>query len=164
MRISMGSKNQFEPGSWLEAIQEVVVGTLTGGIRAIYVVSSWIYVNILRPLAKAVGIHLPEGKREKTPGGKLKVAAVGFGRTGTVRWLTKSSGFISWPRCGFPDVLLLSSLCNRVTLCKSVWCHINTGRTSVFDVSRFSHDHCVPNPSLLFTHCISTPLLLRWRS
>ena len=92
MRISLGSKQQFEPDSWLEAIQEILVGTLTGGIRAIYIVSSWIYVNILRPLAKAVGIHLPEGKREKTPGGKLKVAAVGFGRTGTVRW-PKSGGF-----------------------------------------------------------------------
>jgi hypothetical protein len=84
MRISMGSKMHLEPDSWLEAAQEIVVGTLTGVIRAVYVLSNWMYVNVIRPLAKVIGVHLPEGKREKTPGGKLKVAAVGYGRTGTV--------------------------------------------------------------------------------
>jgi hypothetical protein len=84
MRISMGSKMHFEPGSWLEAMQEIVVGSVTGFLRAFYIMGTWLYVNIIRPLASVVGIHFPEGKREKTPGGKLKVAAVGFGRTGTV--------------------------------------------------------------------------------
>jgi hypothetical protein len=41
-------------------------------------------VNVVRPVAKLVGIHLPEGKRPKVADGKLKVAAVGFSRTGTV--------------------------------------------------------------------------------
>jgi hypothetical protein len=85
MRISWGSKMQFEPGSVLEAVHEVVVGSLSGGIRAFYIMTTWVYVNIVRPLGKAVGIQFPDGKRPKTPGGKLKVAAVGFGRTGTVR-------------------------------------------------------------------------------
>jgi hypothetical protein len=84
MRISMGSKLRFEQGSCLEAMLETVVGTLTGTIRALYVLSTWFYVNIIRPLAKVFGIPVPEGKRARTPGGKLKVAAVGFGRTGTV--------------------------------------------------------------------------------
>ena len=81
----MGSKIHLEPDSWLEALHEIMVGTFTGSTRAFYIMSTWIYVNIVRPLAKAVGINVSAGKKEKTPGGKMKVAAVGFGRTGTVR-------------------------------------------------------------------------------
>jgi hypothetical protein len=88
---SMGSKQHFEQGSWMEAIQEFVVGTITGLIRSAYIMSTWFYVNIVRPLAKVVGLHFPEGKREKTPGGKLKVAGVGFARTGTVSHAVRSS-------------------------------------------------------------------------
>jgi hypothetical protein len=86
VKLSLGSKliYQFEPGSWAEAVFDVVIGTLTGTIRAFYIISRWAYVSIVRPVANLVGIHLPEGKRPKVDDGKLKVAAVGFSRTGTV--------------------------------------------------------------------------------
>jgi hypothetical protein len=85
MRIStLHVKREFEQGSWLEALQEIAIGIVTGVIRAWFVVSTWVYVNIIRPIANLIGVHLPEGKREKVTHGTLKVAALGFGRTGTV--------------------------------------------------------------------------------
>jgi hypothetical protein len=89
MRLSLGSKliGQFEPGSWAEAVFDVIVGVLAGTLRTCYIFSTWVYVNIVRPMAKLVGLHLPEGKRPKVVDGKIKVAAVGFGRTGTVSYV-----------------------------------------------------------------------------
>lgn len=85
MRISLGSKQHFESGSWLEAVLEILVGSLTGSIRACYIVTTGVYLNVIRPMASVLGIRFPTGKRKKMLGGKIKVAAVGFGRTGTVR-------------------------------------------------------------------------------
>ena len=69
----------------LEAGLDTVIGALTGTIRTLYLLFLWVYVNVIRPLASVIGIRFPDGKREKTPGGKIKVAVVGYGRTGTVR-------------------------------------------------------------------------------
>lgn len=77
--------SSFESGSWLEAVEEILVGLLTGAFRSLYIAGSWIYVLVARPLAKAVGIQLADGKRKKISGGTLKAAAVGFSRTGSVR-------------------------------------------------------------------------------
>ena len=96
MKLSLGSKliYLFEPGSWSEAIFDVAIGVLTGAIRAMYIFWRCIYVNIVRPIAKLVGIKLPEGKRPKVADGKLKVAAVGFGRTGTVSFVFQTDAFL----------------------------------------------------------------------
>jgi len=84
-RMSLGTKLNLEPGSWLDVAREIVEGTASGFVRAFYVMTTWAYVNIIIPLARVIGVQLPEGKREKIPGAKLKVAAVGYSRTGTVR-------------------------------------------------------------------------------
>lgn len=86
MALSYGSKliHLFEKGSWSEAIFDVAVGVYIGAIRAFYLLWKCCYVNVLRPISKLVGVQLPEGKRPKISFGELKVAAVGFGRTGTV--------------------------------------------------------------------------------
>jgi hypothetical protein len=85
MRITLGSKHRFEPGSILETIVDVFTGSLTGTVRAIQIVSTWVYANTIRPFANNVlGLHLSAGMRPKVPDGTIKVAAVGFGRTGTV--------------------------------------------------------------------------------
>jgi hypothetical protein len=85
MKISFGSKLQLQPGSLVEATWEIAIGSLSGGIRACHLLVIWCYVNLVRPAARLAGVHLPEGKREKMPGGTIQVVAVGFGRTGTVR-------------------------------------------------------------------------------
>ena len=89
MQLSFGSKliYLFEPGSWSEALFDVVVGSLTGVIRAFHVFWRCVYVNVVRPIGNLVGFQMSEGKRPKVADGKLKVAAVGFSRTGTVRFV-----------------------------------------------------------------------------
>ena len=85
--LCFGSQLNLEPGSWLDVVREIVEGTVSGTIRAFYVLAAWAYVNIIRPLANVIGVQLPEGKREKIPGAKLKVAAIGYSRTGTVSYV-----------------------------------------------------------------------------
>lgn len=85
---SVGSQWAFEPGSFLDCFQQVVEGVANFGVRSASLGCTLIYVNVLRPIAGTIGIDLTEGKRPKVKNGTLKVAAVGFGRTGTVReWL-----------------------------------------------------------------------------
>ena len=83
--MAFGSRLDLEPGSWLDVAREIVEGTATGISRAAAVIATWVYVNLIHPLACAIGFQLPEGKRQKIPGAQMKVAAVGYGRTGTVR-------------------------------------------------------------------------------
>jgi hypothetical protein len=86
MRIPLGLQQyRFEPGSWLESVSDVAIGSFAGSMRAFYIMLTWVYVNMVRPIAKIIGITFPDGKRPKVSNGKIKVAAVGFGRTGTVR-------------------------------------------------------------------------------
>ena len=85
MSVAWGSRLHFEPGSWLEVAHDTFTGLWSGATRSFVIMGTWVYVNIVRPLANLVGVHhLPEGKREYVKDGKLKVAVVGFGRTGTV--------------------------------------------------------------------------------
>lgn len=85
MRLSWGSKIHYEPGSLLEALHDIQTGVVSGTVRTAAIFATWIYVNVVRPIATLLGVSLPEGKRDHVLDGTLKVAAVGFGRTGTVR-------------------------------------------------------------------------------
>lgn len=99
VRISIGSKLALEDGSWQQAIVDTCIGVLTGAIRALYLVVSWGYVNLLRPAAQLVGMELPSGKRPKIQGGgEIKVLAAGFGRTGTY------SLMLALEELGFPTL------------------------------------------------------------
>ena len=86
MRITLGSKSRFEPGSIMESIADYAIGTYCGSVRATQIVSNWLYTNTIRPFGNQVlGLNLLPGMRPKVENGTIKVAAVGFGRTGTVR-------------------------------------------------------------------------------
>jgi hypothetical protein len=82
-RISLGSTLYFEAGSWSEAVVETLVGGYTGLFRGLYVLASWLYQNLARPVMGIFGVELPTGRREKVSNGTIHVAAVGYGRTGT---------------------------------------------------------------------------------
>jgi len=85
--MATGSKLQFEPGSWLEALYDVYTGIVVGAAHPAYLLKRWGYVHLTLPLLNAFGTGLQSDKpviskdRERT----LKVIAVGYGRTGTVR-------------------------------------------------------------------------------
>ena len=87
MRITLGSKSRFEPGSIMETVMDYATGTYTGTVRATQIIGSWLYTNTIRPFGNHVlGLNLLPGMRPKVENGTIKVAAVGFGRTGTVRF------------------------------------------------------------------------------
>lgn len=92
MRITLGSKSRFEPGSIMESIVDYAIGAYTGSVRATQIIGTWLYSNTIRPFGNHVlGLNLLPGMRPKVENGAIKVAAVGFGRTGTVRTYCKSS-------------------------------------------------------------------------
>lgn len=83
----------LEDEPWRDALHDIASGVWSGSSRAFVIMGTCVYVNLIRPIAAGLlGVHsLPEGRREHVPGGTLKVAVVGFGRTGTVRRC--------WKRC-----------------------------------------------------------------
>ncbi|KAL7574204.1 hypothetical protein ACA910_012464 [Epithemia clementina (nom. ined.)] len=85
MSMAVGSKLHFQPGSWLEVVYDVIVGTITGVAHSVYLVSKWWYVNLIRPTLNLCGFRLQIDKVVKSRDGEktLKVVAVGYGRTGT---------------------------------------------------------------------------------
>lgn len=87
MSMASGSKLQLEPGSWLEALYDIYIGTVVGAAHSIYITAKWWYVNVAIPLSAAFGYELKQDKEIVSKDGEktLKVVAVGFGRTGTVR-------------------------------------------------------------------------------
>jgi hypothetical protein len=89
MSMAAGSKIHFEAGSWLEAVYDVYIGTVVGAAHSCYIVGKWWYVHVLVPLATAFGVQLAADKEVVSKDGEktLKVVAVGYGRTGTVRSL-----------------------------------------------------------------------------
>jgi hypothetical protein len=65
---------------------DYAIGTYTGSVRATQIIGTWLYTNTIRPFGNHVlGLNLLPGMRPKIENGAIKVAAVGFGRTGTVR-------------------------------------------------------------------------------
>ena len=87
MSMAVGSKLQLEPGSWLEALYDVYIGTIVGANHFIYICTKWWYVHLILPILNLLGLHLEEEKQVKSKDGKktFKVVGVGYGRTGTVR-------------------------------------------------------------------------------
>ena len=88
MRITLGSKFRFEAGSFMETVVDYATGTYAGSVRATQVIGNWLYTNTIRPFGNHVlGLNLLPGMRPKVVNGTIKVAAVGFGRTGTVSFI-----------------------------------------------------------------------------
>jgi hypothetical protein len=84
--MAVGSKLQLEPGSWAEFVYDVTIGFSVGAAHSLYFVARWFYLHILRVL-RFFGIDsINNGRINEEKGEKaLKVVAVGYGRTGTVR-------------------------------------------------------------------------------
>lgn len=101
MRITLGSKSRFEPGSIMETIVDYATGTYTGVVRSTQIIGTWLYTNTIRPFGNHVlGLNLLPGMRPKVENGTIKVAAVGFGRTGTVRFTNcyRLDGIVANPK------------------------------------------------------------------
>lgn len=84
MRLAFGSSFGLEHGSWLETLREILEGMLAGSARAFYIMMAWWYSHVLRPIAQLVGIPIPVYEHPKIVNGTIKVAGVGYSRTGTV--------------------------------------------------------------------------------
>ena len=86
MSMAVGSKLQLEPGSWLETLYDVYIGTIVGANHFIYICSKWWYIHLVRPILNLFGIRLEKDEEVKSKDDEktLKVVGVGYGRTGTV--------------------------------------------------------------------------------
>lgn len=79
-----GSKFNVATDSWLDIPVDVATGLIGGCQRTFYIISIWLYDNIVQPIANPIfHISSTTGKHPKNSTGTIKVAAVGFGRTGT---------------------------------------------------------------------------------
>jgi hypothetical protein len=121
------AKIHYEPGSWQEMWNDIYTGTVVGAAHSIYLVAKWWYVNVFRPILHFVGVKLPEDPVVQSKDGekKLKVVAVGYGRTGTVsgdQKKQKRPSSSSWcvvisPR---PFFFGMSASTERCTFCRTV--------------------------------------------
>ena len=86
MSMSLGSKLQLEPGSWMEAVYDVYIGVVVGARHSAFLVSRGTYKLIVHPVLSLLGIpNTFDHSEAATNTEGLKVVAVGYGRTGTVR-------------------------------------------------------------------------------
>jgi hypothetical protein len=86
--MAMGAKLQLEPGSLMETLYDIYIGIVVGANHSFYIVSRWWYLNLFRPILLAFGIDWGVFEAKTAAAGTketLKVVAVGYGRTGTVR-------------------------------------------------------------------------------
>jgi hypothetical protein len=84
--MAMGAKLQLEPGSLMETLYDIYIGIVVGANHSFYIVSRWWYLNLFRPILLAFDIDLGVFEAKPKEGKEtLKVVAVGYGRTGTVR-------------------------------------------------------------------------------
>jgi hypothetical protein len=88
--LSLGSKWQFQPGSWAELLYELAIGMAVGCAHSSYLVARFLYrmisyvpLMLLRFRENTSRTDPPTITTESEK--RLKVVAVGYGRTGTVR-------------------------------------------------------------------------------
>lgn len=84
MSMAFGSKLQLQSGSWMEAVYDVYIGIVVGAGHGFHVGTKFGYDLTLRPLLSLLGFSDEYQVQEENTEG-LKVVAVGYGRTGTVR-------------------------------------------------------------------------------
>jgi hypothetical protein len=90
--MSYGAKLQLEPGSWTEAAYDIYIGTVVGARHSAFLVSRTFYKLLVQPFLTILGLkNIFEQAQETINTEGLKVVAVGYGRTGTVRRPTKIS-------------------------------------------------------------------------
>jgi len=99
MDFKLGAKYQFEKGSWLATANDVGMGVAIGVTRYLYyILPNDLFLLYGRPICNLLGIKTgrdrirAEGYPTNTT---LKVAVVGYGRTGTVRRRTAQTKYSS---------------------------------------------------------------------
>ena len=85
MSMAFGSKLGLEPGGWAEMIYNVCIGVVVGSNHSISIITNWWYINVIQPILFYLRIIDDTKTMEHDADKKLKVVAVGYGRTGTVR-------------------------------------------------------------------------------
>jgi hypothetical protein len=85
--MASGSKLQLEPGSWLETAYDVYIGSVVGASHSFKICAKWWFGRAIAPVLSAAGFQVRADKVVQSADGEktLKVVAVGYGRTGTVR-------------------------------------------------------------------------------
>jgi hypothetical protein len=98
MSMASFAKNDLTPGSWQEIAYDFYIGFVVGAAHSLKLVGRWWYVHLIVPVARLFGRTLETENYRRGPAssddarksdvhdeeGKLKVVAVGYGRTGTV--------------------------------------------------------------------------------
>jgi hypothetical protein len=85
MSMALGSKLQLEPGSWAELAYDVCIGIAVGAMHSIWITGRWWFNHLVRPILTFAGLMAPQTAESESEENELKVVAVGYGRTGTVR-------------------------------------------------------------------------------
>jgi hypothetical protein len=81
--MKTGASLRFEPGSFQEAIYDCYIGVAVGARHDLWFLSKWL-MNALQ----LVGLKAPQDDvPPPTEKGELRVVGIGFGRTGTVRYM-----------------------------------------------------------------------------
>jgi hypothetical protein len=105
MSMSMGSKMQLEPGSWMEVLYDVYIGTVVGVGHSVKIGWRFVFQTFFASSLRLLGFEIESTDKVVESDGEkgLKVVAVGYGRTGTVSFkksMTRLLGLGVFPFMG----------------------------------------------------------------
>lgn len=84
--MAFGSKLELQAGSWLEAVYDVVIGVVVGASHSLNMLrKNTMNSAFIGWIFEYLGFERHVGGKSTTNTEGLKVVAVGYGRTGTVR-------------------------------------------------------------------------------
>jgi hypothetical protein len=82
------SRVRTEPGSWTETAVDIGFGVIAGSLRVSKLGWNSLYLHAIRPLSISLGISDAHDHALPTvENGTIKVALLGYGRTGTVSFV-----------------------------------------------------------------------------
>lgn len=109
MSMAIGSKLELAPGSWAELVYDICIGVAVGAHHSYYIISKWWLEQFIHPIFRFFEV-IEDSYNDSNGNNKLKVVAVGYGRTGTVRailsWLPFNC-YYKYLRFGIFDFLIL---------------------------------------------------------
>jgi hypothetical protein len=86
--MKTGASLRFESGSVQEVIYDCYIGIVVGARHYLWFASKWFLDYLLNPTLKLSGFEAPQDDLPPPiEQGELKVVGIGFGRTGTVRYV-----------------------------------------------------------------------------
>ena len=99
MSMAFGAKLQLQPGSWMETAYDVIIGIIVGASHSLNMLrKNLVNSSFVQAVFKLFGLvyndeDAPSTKRHEG----LKVVGVGYGRTGTVRWIFHDGSLVLFP-------------------------------------------------------------------